>query len=127
MSLTRRGWGSSHLENVRTVHDAVTVVVCLDMEVVDSLSHVPLSSEYHGLHASPSYDVFCVTYLEETREALRVRHSRIPQHSTSALDGFYDLSDVFDHGKVKIEFSAVSDRCFLPDQKILFLAEVIGF
>ena len=43
---------------------------------------------------------------------------------------------VDDPGKVKIEFSVVPDRgecqlpdhrCFLPDQKILFLAEVIGF
>ena len=40
-----------------------------------------------------------------------------------------------DPGKVKIEFSVVPDRgecqlstrCFLQDQKILFLAEVIGF
>ena len=43
---------------------------------------------------------------------------------------------VDDPGKVKIEFSVVPDRgecqvsatrCFLPDQKILFLAEVIRF
>ena len=40
---------------------------------------------------------------------------------------------VDDPEKVKIELSVVPDRgvsatrCFLPDQKILFLAEVIGF
>ena len=51
---------------------------------------------------------------------------------TPPPSGLKGAGGVFDLGKLEIEFSVVSDRvaatrCFLPDQKIFFLAEIIEF